>query len=213
MSPTCRRAASLTSGDHPESDPDLSSPGGPGLRERPQDFGPRLPRGPRADNGEQCGGRSGGRRGTADEPEGADGGQPSHGSVTRAPELSRPTMHRPFGGAGVTAQRGWRQGLLRPRRYRDLTWLACNSRGCWRGWALPARPPRRVSLPARRSSSTRRARPRTGRWPGLAGSRAVRRIDQNDRSTLAFLLAWEVALPGLAEPHRQSLHSRGRHKR
>jgi hypothetical protein len=34
MSPTCRRAAALTSGDHPEPDPDLSSPAGPDLRER-----------------------------------------------------------------------------------------------------------------------------------------------------------------------------------
>src|SRR5262252_5157551 len=34
MSPPCRRAAAPTSGDHPESHPDLCSPIGPDLRER-----------------------------------------------------------------------------------------------------------------------------------------------------------------------------------
>src|SRR6516225_919058 len=43
MSPPCRRAAALTSGDHPEPDPDLSSPGDPDLRERGcRTFGPTF---------------------------------------------------------------------------------------------------------------------------------------------------------------------------
>src|SRR6516225_6260214 len=43
MSPPCRRPATLTSGDHPEPDPDLSSPGNPGLREpHCRTFGPAF---------------------------------------------------------------------------------------------------------------------------------------------------------------------------
>jgi hypothetical protein len=43
MSPPCRRPATLTSGHHPEPDPELCPPGGPGVRARPQDFQPHVP--------------------------------------------------------------------------------------------------------------------------------------------------------------------------
>ena len=49
MSPTCRRAAALTSGDHPEPDPDLSPPDVPwSPRARLRDLRPcvRRPFGP-----------------------------------------------------------------------------------------------------------------------------------------------------------------------